>query len=136
MGTAGAPLEVGVAAFGRYLCASGLPYTVVDTSLTGTNNYNNTFYGTFDGSAVPGCGSSAAQLGAIGTNTPCLSSSQFSENDFAPYGARNRFRGPGYTDVDFSVIKNTKIPHWERGSLGLGAQFFNLFQPSELRSAG
>ena len=38
----------------------------------------------------------------------------------------NKFRGPGYTDVDFSVIKNTKIPHWERANFGLGFQFFNL----------
>ena len=40
---------------------------------------------------------------------------------------RNRFRGPGYFNTDFSVTKNTKIPGWENGSLGIGFQFFNFF---------
>jgi Carboxypeptidase regulatory-like domain len=40
---------------------------------------------------------------------------------------RNRFRGPSYFDTDFAVMKNTKIPHWENGVLGIGFQFFNLF---------
>ena len=24
-------------------------------------------------------------------------------------------------------MKNTKLPHWEQGTLGIGFQFFNLF---------
>jgi hypothetical protein len=40
---------------------------------------------------------------------------------------RNRFRGPGYFNTDFAVMKNTKIPRWERGVLGIGLQFFNFF---------
>lgn len=40
---------------------------------------------------------------------------------------RNRFRGPGYFDTDFALIKNTKIPGWDKGKLGIGLQFFNLF---------
>ncbi|MGC1474669.1 MAG: hypothetical protein WA804_02415, partial [Terriglobales bacterium] len=40
---------------------------------------------------------------------------------------RNRFRGPGYFDTDFSIMKNTKIPGWEHATLGIGFQFFNLF---------
>ena len=40
---------------------------------------------------------------------------------------RNRFRGPGYFNTDFAIMKNTKIPHWENGVLGIGFQFFNLF---------
>jgi hypothetical protein len=40
---------------------------------------------------------------------------------------RNRFRGPGYFNTDFAVMKNTKIPHWENGVLGVGFQFFNFF---------
>jgi len=40
---------------------------------------------------------------------------------------RNHFRGPGYFNTDFAVMKNTKIPHWENGVLGIGLQFFNLF---------
>jgi len=39
---------------------------------------------------------------------------------------RNSFRGPGYFNTDLSIMKNTKIPRWENGSLGIGLQFFNL----------
>ena len=40
---------------------------------------------------------------------------------------RNRFRGPSYVDTDFGVMKNTKVPGWEKGQLGIGLQFFNFF---------
>jgi hypothetical protein len=40
---------------------------------------------------------------------------------------RNRFRGPGYFNTDFAVMKNTKIPGRENATLGIGFQFFNLF---------
>jgi hypothetical protein len=40
---------------------------------------------------------------------------------------RNRFRGPSYFNTDFAIMKNTKIPHWENGVLGIGFQFFNFF---------
>jgi hypothetical protein len=40
---------------------------------------------------------------------------------------RNRFRGPGYFNSDFTIVKNTKIPGWENAELGIGFQFFNVF---------
>jgi hypothetical protein len=40
---------------------------------------------------------------------------------------RNRFRGPGYFDTDFSIMKNTKSPGRENLTLGLGVQMFNAF---------
>lgn len=40
---------------------------------------------------------------------------------------RNHFRGPGYFNTDFAIMKNTKIPHWENGALSIGFQFFNFF---------
>jgi len=40
---------------------------------------------------------------------------------------RNRFRYPNYFNTDFSIMKNTKIPRWENAELGIGFQFFNLF---------
>jgi hypothetical protein len=40
---------------------------------------------------------------------------------------RNRFRGPSFFNTDFSIMKNTKIPGWERLTLGIGFQFFNFF---------
>ena len=39
--------------------------------------------------------------------------------------ARNQFRGPNFFDTDLTVMKDTKLG--ERASLGLGVQFFNLF---------
>ena len=45
------------------------------------------------------------------------------------YGSQrqNQFYGPGYFNTDFTIMKNTAVPGWERGELGLGVQFFNLF---------
>jgi len=40
---------------------------------------------------------------------------------------RNQFFGPHYFDTDMTVMKYTRIPHWETAKLGLGVQFFNLF---------
>ncbi len=40
---------------------------------------------------------------------------------------RNHFRGPSYFNTDFAIMKNTKIPRWENATLGIGFQFFNLF---------
>ena len=39
---------------------------------------------------------------------------------------RNSFRAPKYVNTDFAIRKNTKIPGWEKGTLGVGFQFFNL----------
>jgi len=40
---------------------------------------------------------------------------------------RNHFRGPNYFDTDFTIMKKTKIPGWEKARLGIGLQFFNFF---------
>ena len=40
---------------------------------------------------------------------------------------RNRFRGPHYFNTDFTIMKNTKLSRWESATLGIGFQFFNLF---------
>ena len=40
---------------------------------------------------------------------------------------RNRFRGASYFNTDLTIVKNTKIPHWENAVLGIGFQFFNVF---------
>lgn len=40
---------------------------------------------------------------------------------------RNRFRGPGYFNTDLGIMKNTKVRGWENATLGIGFQFFNLF---------
>jgi hypothetical protein len=45
---------------------------------------------------------------------------------------RNRFRGPGYFNTDLAIMKNTKITGWENATLGIGFQFFNLFNHPNL----
>ena len=40
---------------------------------------------------------------------------------------RNRFRGPSYFNIDFAIMKNTKVPRWGNAMLGIGVQFFNFF---------
>jgi hypothetical protein len=40
---------------------------------------------------------------------------------------RNQFRSPSYFNTDFAIMKNTKVPGWENAVLGIGFQFFNLF---------
>ena len=40
---------------------------------------------------------------------------------------RNRFHGPRYFSADLSIMKNTRLPGWDAGLLGIGFQFFNVF---------
>ena len=40
---------------------------------------------------------------------------------------RNHFRGPGYFNTDLAFMKNTKISRLESAELGLGVEFYNLF---------
>ncbi len=48
--------------------------------------------------------------------------------------SRNKYYGPGYGDVDFSVIKN--IPIRERLKIQLRAEIFNMFNRINLSSGG
>ena len=57
----------------------------------------------------------------LGASSVCEGSSvSFSQG-------RNRFRGPGYFNTDFAIMKQTKISHWENATFGIGFQFFNFF---------
>jgi len=40
---------------------------------------------------------------------------------------RNHFRAASYFNTDLTILKNTKIPGWENAVLGIGFQFFNVF---------
>ena len=61
--------------------------------------------------------------GAFGSSGPsCIGGKVVS---FAQ--GRNRYRAPSYFNTDFAVMKNTKIAGWEGAVLGVGFQFFNLF---------
>jgi hypothetical protein len=113
---------------GTIFYRTGQPYSVTDGAFKNilAPNYGGEIYPQFLGGGTPSCGSGAAG-GAV---DPCLSTSQFvpslGETGFTG-GLRNFFYGPGYFNTDFTIVKNTKIPGWEKGSLGIGAQFFNLF---------
>jgi hypothetical protein len=141
-----APVVDGWQVSGTIFARTGFPYTVVDAALDsalGNQGYGGAVFPAFLGGPIVGCGEGAAGSGTH----PCFQpqtipnpanplqqipnpNAQFvqagSESGFTP-GLRNAFRAPNYFNTDFTVVKNTKIPGWERGQLGLGFQFFNLF---------
>jgi hypothetical protein len=123
---------------GEFFAHTGLPFTPVDlassSALAGltpgvSGNYGATLYANYSGTGIPSCGLAAATL----NGTPCLSSTLFSPaiNSAGAGGfgnvSRNDFRGPGYVDMDASLMKYTNIPGREHMRLGIGAQAFNLF---------
>ena len=116
---------------GTIFARSGLPFTVVDGNETGTLaafNYGGNLSGlgafifaNYRGGAPRSCSASAVK-------TPCLTATMFTPAT-TNFGAqhRNQFYGPHYFDTDFAVMKNFNVPHWESAKIGIGAQFFNLF---------
>jgi hypothetical protein len=135
MGHGWAPLVDGWQVAGTVFFRTGLPYTVIDSSAppaqSSAFSYGSTVFATYLGSSVGQaympCGGVKAQLPTPHTClNPSLFETDFSEAGFGNLG-RNSFVGPHFFDTDFTVMKMTKIPHWERGQLGIGAQFFNLF---------
>lgn len=105
---------------GTIFARTGLPYTPYDgSSGSAIFNYDGaTDYANFNGGPVASCS---------GPKSPCLTASQFSSAS-AGFGnvLRNSFRGPGYFDTDFTLMKYIKIPHWESGKLAVGAQAYNV----------
>jgi hypothetical protein len=106
---------------------SGLPFTVVDGATTGLlagNNFGSTLFADIVGPTTTGsCGRSSTGPNAV----PCLNSTGFASQTSSVIvnQPRNQFRGPGYFDTDMSIMKYTKLA--ERANLGIGFQFFNLF---------
>jgi hypothetical protein len=108
---------------------TGLPFTVVDTATSqqlGGFNYGGGTYANFLGGPMAGCST---------PKQPCLQASQFSspialaQQGPGAFGAqrRNQFYGPGFFDTDMSLVKNTRLPGYERAQLGFGVQIYNLF---------
>jgi len=116
---------------GTIFARSGLPFTVVDGTQTGNLsafNYGGNLSGVgafifanYRGGAPSSCSASAVK-------TPCLTAAMFTPAT-TNFGVqrRNQFYGPKYVDTDFAVMKNFNVPHWENAKIGIGAQFFNLF---------
>jgi hypothetical protein len=115
---------------GNVFVRSGLPYTIVDegtTALLAGFNYGGLGAGgdIFANRVGPGGNCSGPSADVL---SPCFNTNSFaaSPRSFGNVG-RNSLRGPGFFDADFGVMKLFHIPHWERASIGLGAQFYNIF---------
>lgn len=82
-----------------------------------------------EGNPTPNSDANFVQAGCeTGFNTGHLSASGFCDGPLVTFAqGRNRFRGPGYFNTDFTILKTTKLPGWENATLGIGFQFFNLF---------
>jgi hypothetical protein len=115
---------------GTVYARSGLPFTVVDSNAYSILNGNN--YGlSATLSSVPAQvlgGGQTCTSQAANPATPCLLASNFG-SAINGFGAqrRNQFTGPKFFNSDFSITKMFKLPHWEGAHLGVGAQFFNIF---------
>ncbi len=113
---------------------TGLPFSVTESTVAGTLSAQG--YGATPllaqqiGPAQHHCSSVFKQDGSA---VPCFnagapgSGASFTDPTAPGQGRRNAFTGPGYTDTDFSVLKNFRIPKTESMRFQAGAQFFNLF---------
>jgi hypothetical protein len=142
-----APLVDGWQVSGTVFFRTGLPYTITDNDLS-NNLAPKNYFGIVRADALVsglpmGCNPRASAF-TNGALSPCYTASipvgntctTLTPGDFpipgcqttlGATGTRNKYRGPQYVNTDFTIFKNTTIPHWERGKLGIGFQFFNLF---------
>lgn len=135
MGHGWKPLVEGWQVSGTVFFRTGLPYTVIDSFAppvqSSAFSYGSTVFATYNGTSVGqayrNCGGPAAAEPNVST---CLNGALFSpagsETAFGNLG-RNAFVGPHFFDTDFTIMKKTKVPGWERGELGIGFQMFNVF---------
>jgi hypothetical protein len=106
---------------------TGLPFTVVDSNTSGTldaTGYGGPSYAWITGAGTSSCGKSATTQDCFPASEFAPSASDLSFSGFSNQG-RNEFRSPGYFDTDMDLMKNFTIH--ESMKLGLGVQFFNLF---------
>jgi hypothetical protein len=119
---------------GTVFARTGVPFSVTDSATEGALSSFNDFgpvYPNPTGPVYTGTGCSQA----AGAGTPCLNLNSFlqpgkqpgQEQTFGADGLRNAYRQSGFFSTDFSVMKMTQIPRWERASFGLGVQMFNAF---------
>lgn len=112
---------------GTVFTRSGLPFTVVDGGATaGTlanNNFGTGLFPAFLAGNIIGHPSVSCSKSTL----TCLNPAQFSTASGGIGNAgRNSLFGPSYFDTDFGLTKRTHIPGWERGEIGIGAQFYNV----------
>ena len=130
---------------GTLFARSGLPYTVENSgasNLLGGYNYQSAAFANYGGpSQTPNCNSPSSISAG-----PCLTSADFPDlaaggnvgqnqlNSGTENQRRNQFFGPHFFDTDMTIMKYTNIPHMESAKLGIGAQFFNLFNHPNFQS--
>ena len=140
-----APLVEGWQVSGAVFYRTGFPFSVIDSSVNGVNNYNTDVLPTPIAPITDFSCNSESHFGAAGLNSnPCAFAVGYGapNNTIAPGSSttfgdlRNKFRGPSYWDTDFSFTKNTKIPKWESCKLRYRSAVLQLVQPSELQPAG
>jgi len=128
---------------GTVFWRTGFPYTAINGAAAGTlsgTGFNGPVFADYTGSGHPVCRGPAG--GALDTGiTPCIPIASFPDASVNGGTAnplnqlttgivnqtRNQFFGPHYFDTDMTIMKYTKIPHWETAKFGVGVQFFNLF---------
>ena len=127
---------------GTFFWRTGFPYTVINTSASGALsgfNFGGQIFATYNGNGFPTCSGPSGTLDQ-GIN-PCIPTSGFPDFGNCSPGQpcpsnqllsgivnqrRNQFYGPHYFDTDLTLMKYTRIPHWESAKFGIGAQFFNI----------
>jgi hypothetical protein len=122
---------------GSVFWRTGFPFTVVNTAASGALSaygFGGPAFATYNGSGGLSC---TGPVGSLDNPGSCFSTAGFP--DFVSNNPanqlttgilnqrRNQFSGPRYFDTDMTIMKYTRIPHWETAKLGIGAQFFNLF---------
>jgi len=115
---------------GTVFYRTGLPFTVVDPTNFGVlNAYNyNVINGSFPSLFANYPAGSPVSCSRSATTTPCFTAAMFTPAT-AGFGIqrRNQFYGPNFFDTDLTVMKDFKVPINEQSKLGVGLQFFNLF---------
>jgi hypothetical protein len=127
------------------LLQSGLPYTVYTSApfeplfsssggviglAPGSGDYNADGYDyDFPNAATSGYNTPASRQSYL---TGVLSSSAFGIPTIGTEGNElfNRFRGPGFAETDFALLKDTRIT--ERVNIQFRAEFYNLFNRPNL----
>jgi Carboxypeptidase regulatory-like domain len=121
---------------GTLFARTGLPYTVLNTAVTDVLSgygFGGPAFAAYSGTTFPTCGGPGGS--EDGGFTSCIPTSSFPDyanpsnqlNTGLVNQRRNQFYGPHYFDTDMTIMKYTRIPRWETAKLGIGAQFFNLF---------
>jgi hypothetical protein len=128
---------------GTFFFRTGFPYTVTNSGATGglsSTGFGGPAFANYDGAGHPVCRGTSGSLDG-GVN-PCIPTADFPDFGNGPNQlltgtmnqTRNQFYGPHYFDTDMTIMKYTRIPHWETAKLGVGAQFFNLLNHPNFQS--